>query len=232
MLYTSTMATPTAAVFKRIILFAAQGVILGVCAFAAAAALADWSVPSGNAPSNNTPAPLDISTTLQTKEGSLTVADTAPGSNSLTVGSGATSVLIKNGGVNANRYCLGSSCITTWGVPPTFITPVQIYSGSGVVSATAFDTTPYVPAGANGVILESSYALNGPDGGTYDAFIYVGKNASTPYILSHGRCAGQEDNCAGADQGLFPINSSGTIYYKITGPGFNDGASIWLIGYF
>ncbi len=104
---------------KNILLSGARGLIFGILAIGAATAFA-WTASPANPPSNNAPAPINVSAAAQTKAGSLTL----------------TSPLYVNNTVRATRYndddtkyyadlgsytnlggtlCLNGKCVTTLG---------------------------------------------------------------------------------------------------------------------
>ena len=81
-------------------LFVALGAVVLVASLASAQT---WTGPTTAPPGGNVPAPINVGPDSQTKEGSLIV------------GVGSDSVVITNGGVAANVFCLGLDCITEWG---------------------------------------------------------------------------------------------------------------------
>ena len=72
--------------------------------------LADWTGPTSNPPGNNTPTPLNVSTSAQTKEGSLNILDD--------VGIGTTTPaypLDVQGEINtSDGFCINGECKTSW----------------------------------------------------------------------------------------------------------------------
>lgn len=61
-----------------------------------------WTGPTQTAPGGNVATPLNVSGSAQTRTAALTL------------GSGASTVVVSNGGLAANTFCLGNSCITEW----------------------------------------------------------------------------------------------------------------------
>ena len=70
-------------------------VALGVIA---AGAVVAWTGPTGTAPNINAPAPLNVTATTQTKTGILSSGDSFVAPN-----------------MTANQFCIGTSCVTSWG---------------------------------------------------------------------------------------------------------------------
>lgn len=70
-------------------------VALGVIA---AGAVVAWTGPTGTAPDNNAPAPINTTATTQTKTGILSSSDSFVAPN-----------------MTANQFCIGTSCVTSWG---------------------------------------------------------------------------------------------------------------------
>lgn len=81
--------------------FLASFVVLAALLLFASASTA-WTGPTQTAPAGNVAAPLNTGASSQTKTGGLTV------------GSGASTVVVSSGGVAANILCLGGDCIDSW----------------------------------------------------------------------------------------------------------------------
>jgi hypothetical protein len=196
--------------------FAGTFVALGMVVLLAGVASAVWQGPSEGAPGGNVLYPINEGTVGQTKNSYFASTDY----------------------IAANEFCLAQdTCIENWAEAGlslssvSFITPVQFYSADGPTSWQTFDASSYIPANANGVIVQGHYSLNGPDGGN-PSFVYIGSSDSSYYKLMMGKCDGSEDGCGGAAQGFFPVSTSRVIYYQIDYPGFNQGVTLELVGYF
>jgi len=89
-------------------------------ALLASSAIAAWSGPSSSPPNENVPAPVNVGSGDQIKDGGLGVgALSVYGSgyiqNSLGIGvESPTSPLHVSGAARADMFCLGSSCIDSW----------------------------------------------------------------------------------------------------------------------
>ena len=119
------------------------------------------------------------------------------------------------------------------GSGPKFITPRIVRNSGASIGYTTFYAASYVPAGATAVILEYQYAINAPDVGDVDAHVYIRKNSSSAsYLLTRGRASGGNDDTAAGGQGVFPCSSNRTFQYTTQSPGFNNGLTIRLIGYY
>ncbi len=70
-------------------------VALGIIA---AGAVVAWTGPTGTAPNNNVSGPLNVTATTQTKSGILSSSNSFVAPN-----------------VTANQFCIGTSCVTSWG---------------------------------------------------------------------------------------------------------------------
>ena len=107
---------------------------------------AAWANPTDIPPNNNTPAPINVGSTGQTKTSSITATDLI-GQNSV-----ASPFLQALGGtdpkVTSPKYCIGADCITAWptggGGGGTYQT-VQTFSTSGTWTK---------PAGVTKIIVE------------------------------------------------------------------------------
>ncbi|MDE1925299.1 MAG: hypothetical protein KGH79_03940 [Patescibacteria group bacterium] len=81
-----------------------RGAVIGLIGLAVAGAALAWTGPSGSPPNNNTPAPINVSSTAQTKSGALDIMGN--------VGIGTTSPA---GNLDVNgSLCISGSCITSW----------------------------------------------------------------------------------------------------------------------
>ena len=114
----------------------------------------------------------------------------------------------------------------------------RLPSGSIPVAGPTFLTTSMtvLAATSNAVAWQtfnaSDLSLSQPDTGDVDASIRFRQNIDSGVILgSRGRAAGGSDNIAGANQLMVPLTANGSFDYMIEDPGFNNGATIRLIGY-
>ncbi|MCX7954381.1 MAG: hypothetical protein N3A01_04225, partial [Bacteroidales bacterium] len=91
-----------------------------------------------------------------------------------------------------------------------------------------------VPAGTKQVLVQVHWGINSPDYDDIDAFLLVRKNSSSPtYAIARGRSAGSGDNVAGAVQAIIPIDeNTRTFQYAVERPGFNQGITFQVIGYY
>ncbi len=83
-----------------------------------------WTGPTAAPPSGDTPAPVNVSATVQVKSGSLGVADFV--ANSVTVGGTPNA-----SAVTSPEFCIGTSCITAWPTTITAQTLMNQLSASG-----------------------------------------------------------------------------------------------------
>lgn len=88
---------------KFIITFLTSVVVASLPLFALAQS---WSDPTGAPPSANASAPLNVSSSAQTKTGSLLLGDG--------LGLTAGNLLVSSGSVTASQFCLASVCISAW----------------------------------------------------------------------------------------------------------------------
>ncbi len=119
----------------------------------------------------------------------------------------------------------------------TFIDPtvnVVSYGGNTTGSGT-FDVSSYIDSDATAVVLESEGALGEPDHGEgdVDAHVKIRQDSTGSwYVLLRGRCAGRYDECAFSNQGIFPVSPSGTFDWRVEAPGFEQGVTVRLIGFY
>ena len=117
---------------------------------------------------------------------------------------------------------------------PTFLTTSMtvLAATSNAVAWQTFNASDFVPTGTRTAIIETEWSLSQPDTGDVDASIRFRQNIDSGVILgSRGRAAGGSDNIAGANQLMVPLTANGSFDYMIEDPGFNNGATIRLIGY-
>jgi hypothetical protein len=189
-------------------------------------------------------APINAGSVAQTKAGSLTVNFSGVDPVGLKV---LGKMQMVDGAQGAGKALVSdANGIGSWQTIPGayYFTPVIVYnlsdiafpdkapgvSGAGTVGWTTFDASPYIPVGSSAVILESVFALSGPDNG-FNSVVYTRANSSgSSVIAAFGRCAGSGDNCGGGMQATVPVSSSRTFDYYIA-TGFNRGLRVRLIGY-
>ena len=104
---------------------------------------------------------------------------------------------------------------------------------AAVVTWTTFNAAQYIPAGASAAIVETEWSISSPDRGDVDAYIKFRRNLdSITLIGSRGRASGNSDNIAGANQFMVPLSPNRSFDYMIDFPGFNNQATIRLVGYY
>lgn len=114
------------------------------------------------------------------------------------------------------------------------ITPVEFETNLTTAKAwTTKDVSDIVPLSATWIQLESEWALQDPDIGALavDAYVRIRPDSSWDgeYILSRGRCAGPDDNIAGANQGWFKL-SGHSFDYEVE-LGFGNGLFLRITAY-
>lgn len=114
-----------------------------------------------------------------------------------------------------------------------FIIPLELFSGTSAKAWTTYDLSSVVPIGTSALILESEFAVSGPnDGGATPAYVKMRKNSSSSvYLLARGQAWGAGDGVADSAQGFFPITTDRKIDYFIGPNGFDGQATIRIIGY-
>lgn len=138
---------------------------------------------------------------------------------------------LENQPQNAQSTASSSSTAATL---VTFLASRQTVQANttGTVAWTEFNAASLVPSGTQCVILESTWALVGPDSGDIDANIkFRSKSGAIELNGSRGRAAGSSDATAGVNQTIVPLSSRRTFDFTIEAPGFDGGASIDLVGY-
>ena len=118
---------------------------------------------------------------------------------------------------------------------PNFLeAPIPIVPrNSNIIAWTTFNAADYVPDGVRTAIVETDWAISSPDTGEKDAYIKFRASLDTIEIVgSRGRASGNSDNIAGANQVMVPMTANRSFDYMIDEPGFDQLATIRLIGYF
>jgi hypothetical protein len=92
----------------------------------------------------------------------------------------------------------------------------------------------YVPAGTKNVLVEVDYGIATPDYDDVDAFVLVRANTSAATIpIARGRSAASDDNVAGLNTAIIPIDqSTRTFQLAVEQPGFDGGVTVRLLAYF
>ncbi len=104
---------------------------------------------------------------------------------------------------------------------------------SNTIAWSTFNAADYVPAGVQTAIVETDWAISSSDSGDKDAYIKFRASLDTIEIVgSRGRASGNSDNIAGANQVMVPMTANRSFDYMIETPGFDQLATIRLIGYF
>ncbi len=200
----------------------AYGVVLGACALGASIVLADWSAPV-NGPTTCTSgnpgcdAPLNVSSTAQTKSGSLTLS---------------------SGSMTAPQYCIGASCISAWPsgggggtiggtggasyIPMwssgTTLTNSPVYVSGGALVDTSGPYTTYLGSGGYGLNTTGQvYAASFSESGTPAHFfggIYETYASGTCYVPNSftGGCWCPVGYPYSNDLYLFGSNANGTFH--------------------
>jgi hypothetical protein len=118
---------------------------------------------------------------------------------------------------------------------PTFLDhSVNVLTKSTTTVAwKTFNAGNSIPAGASTAIVETEWSMSSPDTGDVDAYIRFRRDIDSAVIVgSRGRASGASDNIAGANQVMVPITANRSFDFSIETPGFNNGATIRLVGYF
>lgn len=104
---------------------------------------------------------------------------------------------------------------------------------TSVVAWTTFNAAKYIPEGVRTAIVETDWAISSPDTGDRDAYIKFRASLDTLEIIgSRGRASGGSDNVAGANQVMVPMTANRSFDFWIETPGFDQGATMRLIGYY
>ncbi len=119
-----------------------------------------WTAPTTTPPGGNTSAPINTSATLQQKSGALTVAGFV--ADFVTVGVTPTA-----GAISAPKFCLGTSCITSWptgaelGVGQTWqnVTANRVFGT--LYTNTTSRTIVVIISGYQGVTQTNTFYING-----------------------------------------------------------------------
>jgi hypothetical protein len=152
------------------------------------------------------------------------------------------SLTVKDGSQGAGRYLVSDvNGRATWKETPLNVgapvfLPQKLFVGNGggptgwIRYALPGDK---VPAGIRAVILEAEVVKNSPDSGAVDAQIVIRRGPDDPsLILTRARAAGDGDDNAWGNQGLFPVKTDNSFEYIITGSGFSGGWVLHAVGYF
>ena len=108
-----------------------------------------------------------------------------------------------------------------------------IPKNTAVVAWTTFNAASYIPDGVRTAIVETDWAISSPDSGDKDAYIKFRASLDTLEIVgSRGRASGGSDNIAGSNQVMVPMTANRSFDFWIENPGFDQGATMRLIGYF
>ena len=175
----------------------------------------------------NQAASLSITTTGNIGIGTTAPQPTSP-TNNISVGNLDTNdVYLRSAGRWASQ--------TTGG--PRFIAPVVVYNNAGntgIVTATQYNAATAVPVGATAVILEAEASTATIQYGAPAAARIMIQVGTSSYRLLVGRSNIFSNPCvvSWSNQGVFPISSNRTFSYSISSPGFSQGATIRLIGYY
>ncbi len=104
---------------------------------------------------------------------------------------------------------------------------------SATIAWTTFNAAGYLPSGVRTAIVETDWAISSPDSGDKDAYIKFRASLDSIEIVgTRGRASGNSDNIAGANQVMVPMTANRSFDYMIDIPGFDQLATIRLIGYF
>ncbi|HBL31061.1 MAG TPA: hypothetical protein DD490_29890 [Acidobacteria bacterium] len=152
------------------------------------------------------------------------------------------SLTLKDGSQGAGRYLVSDvNGRATWRETPLNVgapvfLPQKLFVGNGggptgwIRYALPGDK---VPAGVRAVILEAEVIKNSPDSGAIDAQILIRRGPDDPaLVLTRARAAGDGDDNAWGNQGLFPVKGDNSFEFIITGSGFNGGWVMYAVGYF
>lgn len=118
----------------------------------------------------------------------------------------------------------------TVGVIPNFLdAPVSVLALSmAAIAWTTFDASPYIPANAIAVILQSRYSGNVPDVAPFPELFIRADASQSGFDFGWLRASG--DPGCGGRQGTYPVTTTLTFDYEVL-IGFEDGVKVDLIGY-
>ncbi len=119
---------------------------------------------------------------------------------------------------------------------PVLIGPVNVLTGfTGTVGWTTYTGLSATLTGKKAVILEAEGFMFGPDSGDTRAHIRVkaqGEGAGNAHLMLALAASGSNDSTGGNNTGIFNLNSgNGRFDYTVEAPGFNNGCSLWVVGY-
>ena len=98
---------------------------------------------------------------------------------------------------------------------------------SGAWNVVSNTTTPI---NASTVILIGSHS-DSQNGGVA-GYVYIQlTNSSSKFLLMTGGQGGGSGAGIGASQGIFPLNTDGTIFFNRQGSNFNNGWAVAMVGY-
>lgn len=167
-----------------------------------------WTAPSTNPPTGNVSAPINTGTSIQQKDGDLTVKNLV--ANTLTIG---TPVTIN--AITAPKFCIGTSCITAWPAVGGGGTVTSLSAGTGItLSPNPITTTGAISA--NTAVVQSRVAGSCAVGNSISAINADGTVACGPSRVSctqSGTFAG--GTCFGGSY-VVTLNCSGGYLTSIT----------------
>ena len=199
---------------------------------------AAWANPTDTPPNGNTPAPINVGSTGQTKTSSITATDLI-GQNSV-----ASPFLQALGGsdpkVTSPKYCIGTDCITAWpsggGAAQIVSTPISTAS-VGASEVTAWTLPITLLNSVNKVQIFSTVHLSGSSGPwTVSWTLYRGSTAiasgASGYPASQGTLAISHVDSPGTASASYRLglsaNASATLSPTATSQ--NDTAQLVEIG--
>ncbi len=168
---------------------------------------AAWSNPTDVPPNGNVAVPLNISSTGQGKSGWL----------------GASQFIVNNpaGDVTSPKFCIGASCITSWGGIPN---GAQIFTTSGTFTVPAGVIRLWVEVYGGGGGGGRNAGGGGGGGGTALGFLTVTPGQPIPVTAGNAGSGGEAPGGPGGSSSILTISATGGLG-GTSGGGFGGGGS-------
>ena len=173
-----------------------------------------WTAPTLTPPNGNVAAPINVGSTAQIKTGGLTVSNLAVGGT------------INSGAITAPKFCIGTSCITSWIIVPTARTVIVTTDSVWTVPADTITGTvkaTIVGGGGGGAYTTgskgNSYIPDVSAANPGDTFtVNIGQGGGKGFGATYGDC-GSNGAYYFADTGIYGDNMGGRGGTSVASPG-------------